>query len=141
MTDLIKDMGRVLEAVEQNYKTQESLWNNLNQTKREVSSITTELKLLAKSIDHLNKSLTKLNKESSGTNKLLTEVDLEFKSNRKWIHRILGILATLIPLVWAQVLSKSDTINELETKVVQLEWIISRDNSNVKFPRIFESSD
>lgn len=138
MHDLTRDMGRVLEAVEQNYKTQESLWKVMNQNKRDISSITAELKVLTKSIQHLEATVLELKTESQEYRTKFQKLHSEYLNNKRWIRGIVGVLSTVLPLVISQVYSKLEEIKHVDTRLNSVEWIVKRETDE-PFKQIFES--
>lgn len=138
MHDLTRDMGRVLEAVEQNYKTQESLWKVMNQNKRDISSITVELKVLTKSIQHLESVVHDLKVESQEYQDSFQELHAEYLNNKRWIRGIVGVLATVLPLILSQVHSKLEELKHVDTRLNSVEWIVKRETDE-PIHRIFES--
>lgn len=138
MHDLTRDMGRVLEAVEQNYKTQESLWKVMNQNKRDISSITAELKVLTKSIQHLEATVLELKTESQEYQTKFQKLHSEYLNNKRWIRGIVGVLSTVLPLVISQVYSKLEEIKHVDTRLNSVEWIVKRETDE-PFKQIFES--
>lgn len=138
MHDLTRDMGRVLEAVEQNYKTQESLWKVMNQNKRDISSITAELKVLTKSIQHLEATVLELKTESQEYQAKFQKLHSEYLNNKRWLRGIVGVLSTVLPLVISQVYSKLEEIKHVDTRLNSVEWIVKRETDE-PFKQIFES--
>lgn len=134
---LLKDMGRVLEAVEQSYKTQESLWRAMNSNKAELSEITTYLKTFHTKLDHMEAEISELKNNNKILNRNFQKLQADYNNNKRWIRGIVGVIVTAVPLIWTQVDAKLEDLTTIDSRLNSVEWVFKRDlyDGEIKFSK------
>lgn len=135
MSNLEKELGRVVEAISQGYQTHERMWAEFSTIRNDLKNVSVDLREVAQALKSVVEQVDTLQSSTTLTDRAMVRLQAEVDVSKRWIRGIITIIIAVIPLSYAQLESKTKQLTTLEQRLMVLEWTINKEDYYVKQSR------